>query len=441
MKALKDNSGVKLWNKAKKLIPGGNQLLSKRSEMFLPDQWPSYYRKAKGVEVWDMDDNHYWDMSIMGIGTAILGYANEEVNRAVEQAISAGSMCTLNCHEEVELAEKLVQLHPWAEMARFARNGGEACTIAVRIGRAFSQKSRVAFCGYHGWHDWYLAANLKDPNQLNTHLLKGLEATGVPMELAGTAVPFSYGERDEFRKLVQQHGKDLGVIIMEVGRQKKIDKEFLQEVRATASKIGAVLIFDEVTSGFRYRAGGMHVLYGVNPDIVVLGKAMGNGFPISAVVGKRAVMEAAQVSFISSTYWTERIGLVAALAVIKEFETKPVAEHLLKLGEYLTSHLTKIFKEFNLNLEVVGLAPIPIMAIKEKEPLLIKSVFTQEMLKREFLAGNVVYLSLAHTRELLDRYLEQAREVFRDIVSARQQGCLEKMLEGPVCHSGFQRLA
>lgn len=441
MKALKENSGVKLWNKAKGLIPGGNQLLSKRSEMFLPDQWPSYYRKAKGVEVWDLDNNHYWDMSIMGIGTAIMGYANEEVNRAVEKAITDGSMCTLNCPEEVELAEKLVQLHPWADMARFARTGGEACAVAVRIGRAFSKKSRVAFCGYHGWHDWYLAANLEDPNHLNTHLLTGLEAAGVPRELSGTAVPFSYGEKEAFRKLVHQNGKDLGCIIMEVGRHKKIDVEFLQEVRTTATKIGAVLIFDEVTSGFRYRAGGMHVLYGVNPDMVVLGKAMGNGFPISAVVGKREVMEAAQGSFISSTYWTERIGFAAALAVIKEFETKPVAEHLQKLGEYLSAKLTGIFKEFHLNMEVVGLTPIPIMAIKEKEPLLIKSVFTQEMLKHGFLAGNVVYLSFAHTQELVDRYLEKARGVLKNIVMARQQGRLEKMLEGPVCHSGFQRLA
>src|SRR3989338_1096085 len=153
------NSGSVLWNKAKKLIPGGNQLLSKRSEMFLPDQWPSYYKKAQGIEVWDLDDYHYFDMSIMGMGACVLGYAHPSVNEAVKKAVEMGSMCTLNCYEEVELAEKLIELHPWSQMVRFARTGGEACAIAVRIARAASQRDKIAFCGYHGWHDWYLSSN------------------------------------------------------------------------------------------------------------------------------------------------------------------------------------------------------------------------------------------------------------------------------------------
>src|SRR4030066_2383573 len=145
------NSGVKLWNKAKKIIPGGNQLLSKRSEMFLPEKWPSYYKKAKGVEVWDLDNNHYYDMSIMGIGSCVLGYAYEEINTAVKNAIEQGSMCTLNCYEEVELAEKLLELHPRANKVRFARTGGEACAIVVRMAGGYYKKDRIAFCGYHGW--------------------------------------------------------------------------------------------------------------------------------------------------------------------------------------------------------------------------------------------------------------------------------------------------
>ena len=154
--------GQDLYKKAKKIIPGGSMLLSKRPEMFLPENWPSYYSKAKGCEVWDLDDNKYYDFAGMGVTACILGYADDDVDNAVKNAINNGSMNTLNSFEEVELAEKLIDIHPWAEMIRFARTGGEACAIVIRIARAASSKDHIAFCGYHGWHDWYLSANLSD---------------------------------------------------------------------------------------------------------------------------------------------------------------------------------------------------------------------------------------------------------------------------------------
>ncbi|MFH1798395.1 MAG: aminotransferase class III-fold pyridoxal phosphate-dependent enzyme, partial [Candidatus Omnitrophota bacterium] len=298
------NSGVALWNKAKTLIPGGNQLLSKRAEMFLPGQWPAYYKKAKGCEIWDLDDNHYYDLSIMGIGSCVLGYADDDVNRAVKTAIDDGSMATLNCYEEVALAEKLIELHPWAGMVRYARTGGEACAVAVRIARAHSGKEKIAFCGYHGWHDWYLSSNLSSADNLNSQLLPGLNPAGVPKGLINSALPFRYGDVEAFKKIVNETKGNLGVIIMEVERHEKVNIAFLNMIKETAKDIGAVLIFDEVSSGFRARVGGLHMLHGVTPDMMVLGKAMGNGFPISAVIGKRAIMQAAQDTFISSTYWT-----------------------------------------------------------------------------------------------------------------------------------------
>jgi glutamate-1-semialdehyde aminotransferase len=175
--------GQRLYTQAKTRIPGGTQLLSKRPEMFLPDQWPSYYSRARGVEVWDLDGNKYIDMSYNGIGACVLGAADPDVDEAVKAAIDAGSMSTLNAPEEVELAELLCELHPWAEMVRYARSGGEAMAIAVRIARAKTRRDRVAFCGYHGWHDWYLAANLAEEKALDGHLLPGLEPTGVPRGL------------------------------------------------------------------------------------------------------------------------------------------------------------------------------------------------------------------------------------------------------------------
>jgi len=195
-------TGQKLWRRAKRVIPGGNMLLSKRPEMFLPGEWPAYFSRAKGCRVWDLDDREYIDMSIMGIGTNILGYGHPEVDEAVVQMVRAGNMSTLNCPEEVLLAERLVELHPRAEMVRFARSGGEANAIAIRIARAASGRDKVAVYGYHGWHDWYLSANLADDYNLDGHLLPGLEPKGVPRDLAGMVFLFAYNRFDELEALV-----------------------------------------------------------------------------------------------------------------------------------------------------------------------------------------------------------------------------------------------
>ncbi len=434
------NSGADLWNQAKKLIPGGNQLLSKRAEMFLPDYWPAYYKKAKGVEVWDLDDNKYVDMSIMGIGSCVLGYAHDGVDRAVKNAIDQGNMSSLNSFEEVELAKKLVQLHPWAKMVRFARTGGEANAVAIRIARAYAKKDKIAFCGYHGWSDWYLAANLADAKNLDGQLLPGLAPAGVPRVLKGTAIPFRYGHLEELQGIIAKNKGEVGVIIMEVARNKKIDLTFIRGVRRIANEIGAVLIFDEISSGFRTCTGGMHLLYGLEPDIAVFGKALGNGYPITAIVGREKIMAAAQDSLISSTFWTERLGFVAALETIRQFEEHQVAKHLVAIGEYVAAGLKKIIVANDLNIEIVGFSAVPTMKIKEDNALIIKTIFTQEMLKRGYLALTVIYLSYAHTKEVIDLYLKEADEVLGLIAKALQTGRLEQILKGPVCHSGFQRL-
>ena len=190
-------TGQKLYKKAKKLIPGGTMLLSKRPEMFLPEHWPSYFSKAKGCSVWDLDGNELIDMSIMGIGTNTLGYGNAVVDNAVKETVNKGNMSTLNCPEEVYLAERLVEINPWADMVRFARSGGEANSIAIRIARAASAKDKVAICGYHGWHDWYLSANHNGNDDLSGHLLEGLSPKGVPENLKNTVYPFNYNNFEE----------------------------------------------------------------------------------------------------------------------------------------------------------------------------------------------------------------------------------------------------
>ena len=228
MRIKQDGKGQQLWKKAKTIIPGGNQLLSKRAERFLPDLWPAYYSRAKGCEVWDLDDNHFYDFAQMGVGSCILGYADEDVNSAVLEAVTNGSMCSLNCAEEVEFAEQLIGLHPWSHMARFARTGGEACSVAVRIARAASGKGSVAFCGYHGWHDWYLAANLSDKDQLNRQLLPGLSPRGLHRGLTGSAFPFQYNDLASFESLIFEKGDEIGVIIMEPERGADPEPGFLE---------------------------------------------------------------------------------------------------------------------------------------------------------------------------------------------------------------------
>jgi len=433
--------GKELWKRAKKIIPGGSQLLSKRSEMFLPDQWPSYYSKAKGIDVWGLDGRKYTDMCIMGVGSCILGYADDDVNRAVKQRIDNANMTTLNCPEEVELAEKLISLNkPWAGMARYTRTGGETMSVAVRIARAYSKKDKVAFCGYHGWSDWYLATNIKDKEGLSDHLLSGLEPAGVPRSLGGTSLPFHYNKIEELEKIVEKN-KDVGVIVVETMRSKKPENDFLGKVRKIADEAGAVLILDEITSAFRMTVGGVYPIFGIKPDMVAYGKAMSNGYPMGAVVGKSEIMDAAQMSFISSTYWTEGIGPTAALATIRKLEEKNVPAHIVKIGERAGKLWESLGRESGLKLHVdFGFLPIMHFDFEYPNSQAIATLFTQEMLARGYLASRGLYVSYSHKEEDLGRYAESVGEVFRLIKTAVDSKGVEKMLKGPIAHSGFQRL-
>ena len=440
MNKKKINTGVNLWNKAKKIIPGGNQLLSKRAEMFLPNKWPAYYKKAKGIEVWDMDNNKYYDYSIMGIGACALGYANSSVDNAVKKAIDHGCASSLNSHEEVALADKLLNLHPWAKMVRFAKTGGEINAIAIRIARAYIKKDIVAFCGYHGWPDWYLAANLNNKKSLDGQLLPGLEPSGVPRQLKGSALAFHYGNIDELQQIIDKNHDRVGVIMMEIARYTEPDIKFVKQVQKLARINNIVLIFDEVSSGFRATTGGMHMRYKLKPDMVTLGKALGNGYPITALIGKRGVMNEAQSSFISSTNWSDRVGFVAALETINQFEKKKVSDYTMKLSEYFREKLKELFKAYNLKVDIIGMPSIVIMAIKEENPLIIKTLITQEMLKKGYLASTVIFVSHAHTKKGFDKYLKNLSIVIREISIAIKLNKLKSLLDDEVCHSGFARL-
>jgi glutamate-1-semialdehyde 2,1-aminomutase len=431
-------TGQKLWKRAKAVIPGGNMLLSKRAEMFLPEQWPAYFSKSKGCKVWDLDGNEYTDMSIVGIGTNILGYGNNEVDGAVRKTVDAGNMSTLNCPEEVYLAEKLVEMHPWADMVRFARSGGEANAIAIRIARAAAGKAQVAICGYHGWHDWYLAANLGNDEELAGHLLPGLEPNGVPQNLKGTVLPFTYNDIAGLTSLIAQN--DIGVIMMEVSRSVGPQDGFLQKVRDLATKNGIVLMFDECTSGFRQTFGGLHKMYGVEPDMAMFGKALGNGYAITAVIGRREIMEAAQTTFISSTFWTERIGPTAALATLDVMSRTESWSQITKTGEAITQRWHNLAKQYDLKITTGGLPSLTNFTFDLPNALAYKTLITQEMLGQGFLASNSVYVCTEHTQDVVDEYFSLLDPIFGLVRQCEDGKDVMSLLHGPICDSGFKRL-
>jgi len=430
-----------LYKHAKQIIPGGVQLLSKRPEQFAPNQWPAYAAKAKGCEIWDLDGKHYYDMTTNGIGACMLGYADPDVTKAVVDRVQNGSMCTLNAPEEVKLADRLLEIHPWAEQARFARTGGETCAVAVRIARAATGRDLVAICGYHGWSDWYLAANLGNDSALDGQLLPGLSPNGVPRGLTGSAVTFVHSNTEAFDKMISEYGDRLACVIMEPFRGKRPEKSYMEHVRDEVHRVGAVLIYDEITIGWRLNFGGSHLSLGVNPDIATFAKALGNGHPIGAVIGTRAVMDAAQTSFISSTYWTEAVGPTAALATIDKMERTNAAEYVCNVGLTVQKDWEEAAARHGVKIHAGGTPCLMHFGFEENN-LELKTLYTALMLQEGFLGNTAIYPTLAHTEEVLALHRVAIDHVFEKLGKIIPQGkqAILDAIGGPVCQSGFKRL-
>lgn len=432
--------GQDLYNEAKKIIPGGTQLLSKRPEMFLPDLWPAYYSRAKGCEVWDLDGNHYYDVSLMGVGACVHGYANEEIDEAAKRAIDKGSMCTLNAPEEVELAQTMIRLHPWADRVRYAKAGGEGMALATRIARAATGKDIVLVCGYHGWHDWYLAANLVKGDPLADVHLKGLDPAGVPRGMAGTNLIFHYNNIEEFNTLVENNRGNIAAVIMEPIRNDYPQDGFLDIIRETTRRENIALVFDEITAGFRLCPGGSHLKLGVNPDIAVFAKAMTNGYPLSVIIGIGEYMDAAQNTFISSTFFTERIGFAATIKALELYESNNVHEYINHIGEYVQHKWKEIAEKHGVEIEIGGIYPLSHFGFVCDKPLEYKTFFTQEMLKEGFLASTAFYMSYAHTDDIIEKYLVAYERTIAKIASINGSSKDIEEFIGKCCHSGFERL-
>ena len=411
MNYIKIKKGNKLYNLAKTIIPGGTTLFSKRSELHLPNKWPAYFKKANDCSVWDLNGKKYLDF-FCAVGTSILGYSNKNVNTSVLNNIKKGNLATLNCPEEVYLAKILIKHHPWSSLVKFTRGGGEANALAIRIARSNTRKKNVAFCGYHGWHDWYLSSNINSKNNLDSHLMPGLNYDGIHDNLKNTSFPFPYNDFEYLLKLIKK--KNIGIIKMEVMRNTEPQKKFLQKIRDICNKKNIILIFDECTSGYRENMGGIHLKYKVNPDIAIFGKSLGSGYAINAIIGKKNIMNKAENTFISSTFWGERIGYTAALATINEFKRLNIFEKIVGNGKVIKNIWLSLSRKHNVPIRIMGRDSIPSFEFVNNHSI-NKTYLTQQMLKQNILATNLVYVNIFHNKKNISKYLKVLDKIFYDI--------------------------
>lgn len=398
------------WERSKNAILNGNSLLSKSPDSILPGLWPSHFERAKGCHVETTGGHRYLDFSNMGVGSCILGYAIDEIDQAVGEVINKGVMSSLNCAEEVDLAETLLRIDSWAGKVRFARTGGEALSIAVRLARAATNRSKIIISGYHGWHDWYLAANLKSTDKLNGYLIPGLAPKGVPPELEGLTYVHDLVDLEALRGVLQK--RETAAVVMEVARFSGPDRQLLQKIRDICNETLTLLIFDECTSGFRETLGGMHAGSGVSPDLCTYGKAIANGYALTAITMTEKVAQDSAGVFISSTFWTERIGPAAALATISFLNRHKVPDAIRQKGIFLRERLESMFKSEEVNFSIIGLNSLPCFYSEDGSD---RVAITKLLLQKDILFSGTVYLSYAHDDEYLEHFIDQMTEAVRTL--------------------------
>ena len=408
------NKNKKLWNRALLKIPSGNSFLSKNPSRYKSKDWPEYFSKSKGSIVWDLNGKKYYDFAFMGVGTNILGYTNYRVDNAVIKKIKEGNMSTLNCPEEVMFAEKLLKLHPWANMAKFAKTGAEANAIAIRLSRAFNKKNKIIVCGYHGWHDWYLSAKYSKDNYLDTHLFPSLKTEGVPTFLKKQIYSTKYNDFESLKKITKKDS-DISCIIMEVERDQKPNEGYLKSIRSLCNRNNICLIFDECTTGFRDVNGGIHLKYGVNPDLVMFGKAIGNGYSIASIIGKKSIMMKSNKSFISSTFWSERIGYVAGIATLNEMSRIKSWNIISQKGRKIKELLSLAAHKNKIGIKFKGLDALIKFDLTNSKIKDYEAFITKEMLKKGFLATNSIYVSISHSDSLIKKYVKEMNTIFKKL--------------------------
>ncbi len=407
-----------LWKRAEKVIPCGTQTISKGPGQFVDGVYPKYISHGKGCHVFDVDGNEYIDYP-GSLGAMLLGHGYPVVVEAAQKHIAEGTTFTLMHPLEVELAELLTEVVPCAEMVRFCKNGTDADSGAVRLARACTGREKIAFCGYHGWQDWYVISTDKN--------------AGVPGVLRDYVFRFDYNDIDSLRKIFEQHGNEIAAVIMEPIGINDIQPGFLEEIREITNYNGSLLIFDEIITGFRFALGGAQEITGVVPDIACIGKAMGNGMPISAIVGKREYMKEFERVFFSGTFYGETSSIAAALATIREVKERNVIGHIWRQGKKLKDGFNAMAGDFRINAECVGYPPRTKFYFYDKngkESLQIKSLFMQETIKRGILFGAAQLVTYSHTVDDINKTLEASREALKVVKKACEMDDIDRFMEG-----------
>ena len=432
---------IETYRRAGELIPGWTQLISRRASQAAAGVSPVYAKSAKGSRFTDVDGNEYIDW-VNALTAIILGHADDVVDGAVKEQVDRGSIFTLSSPLEVELAEELVSTIPSAEMVRYTKGGGEACAMAVRIARGTTGRDKVLFSGYHGWHDWYQSANyLVDPES-GEYPFAGIEPIGVPKVLAGTALPFVYGDLEALERLLKENRGEVAAIIMEPMRSDLPEAGYLEGVKQLARSHDVVLIFDEVSCGWRISVGGMQEYLGVTPDMTVHAKAMSNGYAMGAVVGSRDVMEPAGRMFISSSYWSDNIGLAASITTIRELKRRDSAARFKEIGEALSAALNDAIDSVGISARVTGIHTSPAITFDVPDPALapkVATLFIQEMARRGVHSSTRFNFTLAHTPEDIRLTAEAAAESL-GVVMSGLEGNMDSLLEADVKKEPFRRL-
>ncbi len=409
-----------MFRRAIKTIPLGSQTFSKSYLSYPEGNAPLFLSHGKGAHVWDVDGNEYIDL-VNGLLPVVLGYDDPEVTAAVTEQLRHGVTFSLATELEIILAEELVKLIPCAEMVRFGKNGSDATSGAIRLARAHTGRDRVATCGYHGWQDWYIGSTARNK--------------GVPKRVQELTHTFRYNDLDSLEQVLKAYPNEFAAVIMEPMTSIEPQTGFLEGVRDLAHRHGALFILDEIITGYRFHLGGAQSLFGITPDLATFGKSMGNGFPISAVVGRKDVMKGMEDIFFSFTAGGEAVSIAAALATIKKMQKEPVVETLWSRGEALVSGTKALIQKHELN-KVVTVAGKPCWSMlgfndtAQNSLWEIKTLFLQEILTRGILTAGAHNISYAHTEEDIKKILAAYDASFEILTNAIRSGDLKRRLKG-----------
>jgi len=375
-----------MFERASRVIPLGSQTFSKSHLSYPKGEAPLFLSHGRGAHVWDVDGNKYVDL-VNGLLPNVLGYDDPDVTSAVIEQLHHGVTLSLATELEIILAEKLTKLIPCAEMVRFGKNGSDATAGAIRVARAFTGRDRVAVCGYHGWQDWYIGSTLR--------------SKGVPQAVCDLTHPFPFNDLPALDLLLKAHPGEFAAVMMEPMSFVDPALGYLQDVKDMAHRHGALFILDEIITGFRFHIGGAQSMFGITPDLSTFGKSMGNGFPISAVVGRADIMREMEDIFFSFTFGGEGISLAASIAVIEKMEREPVIETLWTFGQQLIEQTNALISKFNLGqtVKVIGKPCWSLLQISDSGKCTssqLKTLFLQDVLSQGVLTGGAHNICYAH---------------------------------------------